>query len=376
MGLALKVLGRLDEARQAFVRAIGIDPNLINAYFHFADSTTFVVGDPHLAMMEALAARTEPTHPDRFQLDFALAKAYADINDRRRSFERLLSGNAAKRATISYDEKSALALFDRIIATFTPTLIAAKSGVGHPSPWPIFIIGMPRSGTTLIEQILASHPRVHGAGELSIINDVIRAMRAPGSDNSAYPEFVPSLDASALMQIGARYVAAVARLAPADQHITDKMPSNYLFTGLIHLALPNAKIIHALRDPIDTCLSCFSKPFAGLHHTHDLAEIGRYYRRYQRLMEHWNCVLPVGRILQVRYEDVVANVEREARRIITHCGLDWDERCLAFERTQRPVRTISATQVRRPIYETAIGRWRMYEPFLGPLLAELEGRAD
>jgi hypothetical protein len=152
------------------------------------------------------------------------------------------------------------------------------------------------------------------------------------------------------------------------------MPSNFFFAGIIHLALPCARIIHTVRDPVDTCISCFSKLFSGEQsHTYDLAELGRYHRRYQQLMAHWRAVLPQGRIIDVRYEDIVSDLEGQARRLIAHCGLDWDARCLEFHRTERPIRTASATQVRKPIYGSAVGRWRVYEPYLGPLLAELTG---
>ena len=245
------------------------------------------------------------------QLDFALGKAYGDLKDYRRSFTHLLAGNAAKRATISYDEASVFALFDRIEATFTRELIAQKSGGGDPSRMPIFVIGMPRSGTTLIEQIIASHPLVHGAGELQTFNDVVLTVRGPDGNTLRYPEFVPALDAAALRQIGARYIADVRKLAPSGERVTDKMPSNYYFAGLIHLALPNAKIIHSVRNPVDTCISCFSKLFtAEQNHTYDLAELGRYYKRYETLMAHWRRVLPAKSILDMRYEDVVADLER------------------------------------------------------------------
>jgi len=186
---------------------------------------------------------------------------------------------------------------------------------------------------------------------------------------------VPSLDAKALRQIASRYLAGIRKHSPDAEHITDKMPSNYYFAGLIHLALPNARIIHTMRDPVDTCISCFSKLFtAEQHHTYDLGELGRYYARYERLMAHWRRVLPQGRMLDVRYEDVVEDVEGQARRIIAHCGLDWDAGCLEFHRTQRPVRTASATQVRLPIYRRAVGRGRAYEPLLAPLLGALRSQ--
>ena len=382
MGNVLKDLGRLQEAREAFLEAIRLDPEIPGVYVNLGDSETFTADDPHLATMERLAAKTEGlSKTDRMQLDFGLGKAYADLKDYSRSFKHLLAGNAAKRATVSYDESFTFALFDRIEALFTPDLVAAKSGGGDRSSSPIFVMGMPRSGTTLVEQIIATHPMAHGAGELMTFNEVLLAVRGPDGNSIPYPEFVPAIDSAALQQIGARYVASVQELAAREgganaQRITDKMPSNYYFAGLIHLCLPNAKIIHTIRDPIDTCISCFSKLFsAEQNHTYDLGELGRYYKRYQRLMEHWRRVLPSGRILDVRYEEVVADLEGQARRIIAHCGLPWDDRCLSFHRTDRPVRTASATQVRQPIYKSAIGRWRVYEEHLGPLLSALGEQA-
>ncbi|MGH6677000.1 MAG: tetratricopeptide repeat-containing sulfotransferase family protein, partial [Xanthobacteraceae bacterium] len=252
-GNVLKELGRLQEAQDAYLQALGLDDGIAGVYVNLADSKKFLPGDPHLRAMETLAAKTDGlSKTDRMQLDFGLGKAYADLKDYSRSFQHLLAGNAAKRATIGYDEKATLALFDRIEALFTRDLIASKSGLGDPSPLPIFVIGMPRSGTTLVEQITASHPLVHGAGELQSLNDVILTVRGPDGNTLLYPEFVPALDGTALRQIGTRYLDLLRELAakhgaPSAQRITDKMPSNYYFAGLIHLALPNAKIIHTIR---------------------------------------------------------------------------------------------------------------------------------
>ncbi len=373
MGNVLKELGQLQEAQDAYLQALRLDPDIAGVYVNLADSKKFGPGDPHLETMQTLAAKSEGlSKTDRLQLDFALGKAYGDLKDYRRSFDHLLAGNAAKRATIAYDEAAVFDLFERIETIFTAELIAKKSGGGDPSAMPIFVIGMPRSGTTLIEQIIASHPLVHGAGELQTFNDVILNVRAPDGTTLRYPDFVPALDTQALRQIGTRYLAEVRKLAPSGERVTDKMPSNYYFAGLIHLALPNAKIIHSVRNPVDTCISCFSKLFsAEQNHTYDLAELGRYYKRYERLMAHWHRVLPPRGILDVRYENVVADLEGQARRIIAYCGLPWDERCLSFHQTERPVRTASATQVRQPIYNSAVGRWRVYEAQLAPLLSAL-----
>jgi tetratricopeptide (TPR) repeat protein len=373
VGNVFKELGRLADARAAFLKALELDPTATGVYVNFADSTTFAADDPHLPTMQALAAQRDGlSATDRVHLDFALAKAFADLGQHGPSFEHLARGNAGKRAMIAYDEAAAMALFDRIEATFTPELIAAKSGLGDPSRVPIFVLGMPRSGTTLVEQILASHTRVHGAGELKTFNEVVDTVHGPDGAVWPFPDFVPALEAASIRAIGAAYLARIRELVPGALHITDKMPSNFYFAGLIHLALPDARIIHVVRDPVDTCISCFSKLFtAEQNHTYDLGELGRYYRRYHGLMAHWRRVLPAGRILDVRYEDVVADLEGQARHIIAHCGLEWDPRCLAFHATERPVRTASATQVRRPIYRSAVGRWRVYQEFLDPLLTEL-----
>jgi tetratricopeptide (TPR) repeat protein len=379
MGNVLKELGRLDEALDAYREALRLDPDVSGVYVNLADSKKFTAGDPHLAAMEALAAKADGlSNTDRMQLDFALGKAYADLKDYARSFKHLAAGNAAKRATVAYDEPVHQVLFDRVAAVFSRGTIAAGSGGGDPSAAPVFIIGMPRSGTTLVEQIIASHPLAHGAGELPTLNELVLTVRDPAGNPFTYPDFVAALDGAALREIGARYVALLREQAAKHgraeaERITDKMPSNYYFAGLIHLALPNAAIIHTIRDPVDTCLSCFSKLFAAeQNHTYDLGELGRYYKRYERLMAHWRAVLPAGRILDVRYEDVVADLEGQARRIIAHCGLPWHDRCLSFHETDRPVRTASATQVRQPIYKSAVGRWRVYEEHLGPLLRALE----
>jgi tetratricopeptide (TPR) repeat protein len=372
MGNALHALGRFREAVDAYRNALALDPKNTSIYVNVADSKKFTEGDPQLLEMQAIERDDSLTPSERMFLHFALGKAFADLNDHARAFEHLLQGNALKRAQILYDEAATAALFERIEAMFAPALIKKKARHGERSHVPVFVLGMPRSGTTLVEQILASHPLVHGAGELTTMEGVMRTERAADVLMS-YPDFVPMFDAACVKRIGARYLAEMRRIAPTGKtRVINKLPSNYLLIGLIHLALPNARIIHTIRDPVDTCISCFSKLFTlGHNYTYDLAELGRYYRRYQKLMAHWNQVLPQGRILDVRYEDVVADLESQARRIIAHCGLDWDERCLAFHQTERPVSTPSAMQVRQPIYNKSIGRWRVYEPFLRPLLAEL-----
>jgi len=249
---------------------------------------------------------------------------------------------------------------------FTADALRKGRSFGDPSVVPVFIIGMPRSGTTLVEQILATHPKVYGAGELDDFQTaVVASLRGLNRARTG-------LGVEEFRWISTRYLECVRAIAPAAERIVDKMPANFQYVGLIHLALPNARIIHIPRDPIDTCLSCFSILFAhDQFFTYDLAELGRYYRAYATLM-HWREVLPLEQMLEVRYEELVTNFAPLARRIVAHCGLEWDDACLEFHQTQRPIWTASVDQVRRTIYRSSVGRWRPHEGMLRPLSEALE----
>jgi tetratricopeptide (TPR) repeat protein len=373
LGIVLQALGHLEGSRKAYAAAVSYAPRTTRYHLSLAEAKRFSADDPQLVALEGLAREIGSLpKEEQMHLHFALGKAYGDVGRRELAFHHLLEGNALKRQQVAYHEEQSLGLFDRTRAVFSAELMREKAGFGEPSSVPIFILGMPRSGTTLIEQILASHPRVYGAGELPAFD---RAVTALGSDGPAisFPEIVPSLTGAQLRQLGKSYLANVAAIAPEAARITDKMPANFRYVGLIHLALPNARIIHTQRDPIDTCLSCFSKLFAGDQpFAYDLRELGRYYRAYEQVMAHWRAVLPPGVMLEVRYEDVVADLESQARRIIAHAGLEWDDACLAFYKTQRPVQTASASQVRQPIYATSVGRWVPYRHLIQPLLGILQ----
>jgi hypothetical protein len=284
----------------------------------------------------------------------------------------LSAGNKLKRSQIVYDEAGTLRQFQRIQAAFTPDLLRKNAGVGDPSTLPIFVVGMPRSGTTLIEQILASHPKVFGAGELMDLDHVVTGLRDASGAPTIFPEIVTEMTGDMLRQAGLRYLDRVSSAAPNMERIVDKMLMNFRFIGLIYLVLPNARIIHVRRDSIDTCFSCYSLLFTGTQsYAYDLAELGRYYCAYEGLMDHWRKILPHGFMLEVRYENVVDDLEGEARRIIDYCGLAWDEACLRFYGTQRPVLTASAAQVRRSIHRHSIGRWQPYGRMLQPLVEAL-----
>lgn len=231
---------------------------------------------------------------------------------------------------------------------------------------------MPRSGTSLLEQILASHPDVFGAGERYGFRDLVLAIA--GAEGAEFPEAVPNMSSEDLHALGASYVQNVQALAPDAKRITDKMPGNFFYAGLIHLALPNARIIHVRRDPRDIAVSCFSTLFTVGHpQTYDLAELGRYIHAYEKLMEHWRRVLPQRAMIEVRYEELIGDLESQAKSIVEYCGLEWDDACLAFYKTSRPVRTASAVQVRQPIYSNSVGRWRLYEEQLEPFLHAFSG---
>ncbi|HSH13907.1 MAG TPA: sulfotransferase, partial [Desulfurivibrionaceae bacterium] len=241
---------------------------------------------------------------------------------------------------------------------------------GCPSPLPIFVLGMPRSGTTLTEQIIASHPLVHGAGELPDLLELANHPREGAVEG--YPLSLQGLTRSDLVDLGEKYVRGLQARNPAAQRITDKMPANFNCLGLIHLMLPNAKIIHVRRNPVDTCLSGFTRLFnKSQHQSYDLAEIGRYYRNYAELMAHWRRVLPAGAFYEIQYEELVADNENQARALLEYCGLEWHEACLESHKTSRNIRTASVTQVRQPIYQSSVERWRKYEKHLGPLLEAL-----
>jgi hypothetical protein len=313
------------------------------------------------------------TPEERADLLFALAKASADVGRNEESFRHYVDANRAMRGVIRYNEAAVLGGYNSLARSFTAELFAAKAGFGDPSIRPIFIVGLPRSGSSLIEQILASHRDVFGAGENPFFLEAVgNALSGAGADPA-------QLTTAQLRALGAEYLRRIAIAAPQAPRVTDKMLSNDFFVGLIHLALPNARIVHIVRDPLDTCLSIFSKHFgATLAYAYDLGEIGRFYRAERRLMAHWQRVLPARTMLELRYEDVVADLEGQVRRLLAFCDLDWDPACLSFETTPRAVWTASATQVRQPLYRSAVGRWRPSAGMLRPLLdglGEYAGKA-
>jgi tetratricopeptide (TPR) repeat protein len=366
VGNVLKELGRFDEAASALRRAVAIDREHVRAYLDLVEIAHIDPNGPELTAMETLAADDSMRADSAMApLHFALARVYDAQGRYDDAFRHLALGNGLKRREIAYDEGAILQYFERIRRVFTTEFIREKAGSGDPSTAPLFILGMPRSGTTLVEQVLASHPKVFGAGELDDLSKLAKTR--------PFPEGLAEMAPDQLRELGASYVRRARARGGDAAWISDKMPANFFYVGLIHLALPNARIIHTRRNAVDTCLSCFSQLFVGSGQgfSYDLAELGRYWRHYDALMAHWRRILPEGAMIEIQYRDLVIDLETQARRLLAYCGIEWDDACLAFHQNKRPVRTASAAQVRRPIYQSSIGRWRAYERHLAPLLAEL-----
>lgn len=375
-GVTLKSVGRLDEAREQILRAVQENDRMYGAYANLNDLIDFSK-EPELAaklrgfMDEAPDKNARSIIP----LHYACAKVAEDLGEHAKALEHYIVGGKVKRETLNYNEDETRQFFESIQSTFTKSFFKDCKFRGNDSDRPVFIVGMPRSGSTLVEQILSSHPQVHGAGEVKFLSRNLHALRDRFPSLSRYPAMVGEMDQEQFEGMAANYLANLGAGAGEATRITDKLLTNYYFVGLIHLLFPNARIINTRRDPVDTCLSAFTKLFKDdMPHSYDLGELGRYHVMYERLMDHWNAVLPKGVMTTVVYEDVVKDTEKAAKDIIKFIGLPWDDKCLEFYKSDRPVKTASVAQVRKPIYTTAVERWRKYGDGLQPLLEAL-GRA-
>lgn len=361
LGGTLFGLGRHESAQQALEKAVALAPQTARTYAALADVRPLTGGEiDQLKSLLATAGRDEAA-----AIHFTLAKAAAENGDHDQSFGHQQQANRLMRQGFRYDEAGTLGSLEALKSVFSPALMAAQSGHGERSEVPVFVVGLPRSGSTLVEQVLASHPQVAGIGEDRAFTNQVVAIGKP------YPAMVPDLSRRDLKHLGAAYVAAIRPASPTAARIVNKMPVNFLFAGLIHLVLPRARIIHVVRNAVDTCLSCFAMPFgpAAYPYLCDFAEMGRYYRAYRDLMAHWTAVLPPGVMIEVRYEDLIADLEPGARRMIAHLGLEWDPACLSFHHNPRAVWTASAVQVRQPLFNHR--RWRPEANDLEPLLTGL-----
>ena len=369
-GHALRSVGRQSDAVAAYRRAIEIEPTFGEAYWSLANLKTWRFAEAEVAAMRALLDRADIASDDRANLHFALGKALQDCADYEAAFAHYRAANAARRATTPYDAAAHSAFIQRSIATYTPAFFAERAGAGCAASDPIFVLGMPRSGSTLVEQILASHSQIEGLSELLDITALAAQVRGQGSDT--YPQSLADLSPAALADLGRAYLDRTRLRRQTDTpHFVDKFPGNFLHIGLIHLVLPNARIIDVRRHPLACCVSVFKQGFAaGQGYSYDLGDLGRYYADYVALMAHLDEVLP-GRIHRVSYEALVDAPEREVRRLLEHVGLGFEPGCLAFFENGRAVRTPSSEQVRRPINRDGLEHWRHFDPWLGPLKAAL-----
>ena len=378
-GHALKTVGRADEGIAAYRKAIALLPSLGESYWSLANLKTFRFTEGDVAAMRAQLARGDLEDEDRMHFHFALGKALEDAGSYEESFAQYEMGNASRKTFVPYDSDDIEDQVRRAKALFTPEFFRARAGHGDPAPDPIFIVGLPRAGSTLLEQILASHSQVEGTMELPNIVAIARRLggRIKPNEDTAYPEALAGLDAEAAAALGAEYLARTRIQRKLGRpFFIDKLPNNWLHTGLINLILPNAKIVDARRHPLACCFSNFKQHFArGQRFTYSLADIGRYYADYVELMAHMDRVLP-GRVHRVLYEDMVADPGTEVRRLLDACGLPFEDACLRFYENERAVRTASSEQVRQPIFREGLDQWRNFEPWLGPLKAALGAVLD
>lgn len=373
LGHVLKTAGQQPDAIAAYRRCIELRPDNGESYWSLANLKTYRLNDDDIEEMKQCLARDGLGDQSAVNFQFALAKALEDRGDYVAAWRHYRDGNARQRMLERYDPVQTEVVNEAIRKVFTCELLAQKSGGGNPDPSPIFIVGLPRSGSTLIEQILASHSQVEGTSELPYVGRVATSLNRNRADGVNYPEAVRELSAEHFTSLGDDYMR-LASLHRQEQRprFIDKMPNNFPSIGFLHLVLPNATIIDARRHPLDSCLSCFRQLFArGQTFTYDLADIGEYYLEYERMMDHWHQVLP-GKVLTVQYEELVGDLESQVLRLLEHCSLPFEDACLNYHETERPVRTASSEQVRQPIYTSSIGFWRNYERELGELLEILE----
>jgi tetratricopeptide (TPR) repeat protein len=362
-----KTLGRRGDSEASYKAALRMDPGRAEAYWSLADLKNYSFSDEEITAMQQLLAAERGGRSNAAQLHFALGRAFEQRQEYPPAFAHYAAGNALRRQDEPFDVAQFERRCARIRGFFDAAFFAAHGGSGDPSPAPIFIVGLPRSGSTLLEQILASHSQVEGTMELPNILNMVWQFDELGAARDGYPETVARASSAQLTALGHRYLEETAPLRSGREHFTDKLPNNFSHIALIHAILPKATIIDARRHPMDACFSLFKQHFAeGQTFSYDLTDLGRYYRCYLSLMDHWDAVLP-GKVLHLQYEELVREPEANIRRLLEHCGLPFEPACLRFHETRRAVRTASAEQVRQPLYSSGVGHWQHFERELEPL---------
>ena len=379
MGYAhvLKTLGDQSASLEAYRAAIRAKPDFGEVYWSMANLKVFRFDDHEVAAMEEQLQHDDLSPSADVHFRFALGKAYEDRQDYDKAWEYYDSGNKRKRMEVSHDAQEMEIRQQDIREVFSPAFLEEQGGHGFDAPDPIFIVGLPRSGSTLIEQILASHSQVEGTAELSNLSKIAASVGHYRPDNMQYPKALRELRKKDWLAYGRQYIDETRRVRLTGKpYFTDKLPNNFPHVGFLHLILPNARIINARRHPLDSCLGGYKQLFGkGQHFTYDMMDLAEYYRQYHLTMQHWHAVLP-GKVLDVHYEETVTDLEGQVRRILEHCGLPFEEACVRFHETDRAVQTASSEQVRRPIYREALGKWRRYEKHLGLWKEELADIID
>lgn len=373
LGWVLTQQGRSEEAEVAYRRAIDLAPNSIGAYYNLAVNKIFLPGDPDIAAIEKLRDQEALfTQDEKAAFHFTLAKAYHDSKDFEQAFAELQQGNDLKRKQVSYHIEIQQQLTELMIKTMDADFVSRLKGLGNEAKGPIFVLGMPRSGSTLLERLLCRHPQVSSVGEVSYVNNLAHGCGQLLGSTLPYPQFLTNLSPQLSSRLGEEYVRLTRQFGVETEYVVDKMPDNFMLVGFILALLPNARIIHCTRNPVDTCLSIYQQYFTrGMIYAYSLKDIGGYYLQYRRFMDHWQTLFP-DRILDVAYEDVVADSEQALRRMIKFCDLPWDDRCLQSTGREGNVRTASAWQVQQPVYSSSVRRWKHYEKHLDPLLEALK----
>lgn len=384
LGHMLKTVGRQDEGIAAYRRCVELEPEFGEAYYSLANLKTYRFSRAEIDQMQRQLQTGKTNDTSRVNLLFALGKAFEDVGDYEQAWRYYEEGNARQRMLVSYDPVQTETVNDELIEFFDAAFFAATTGHGHPDPAPIFVVGLPRSGSTLIEQIIASHSQVEGTGELPYIGRLTKSLNHNRADAMRYPQVLAELAPRHFHRLGQDYLEMASRhRLQGRPRFIDKMPNNFPSAGFIHSILPNAKIIDARRHPLDACVGNLRQLYArGQTFSYDQCDIGEYYLQYLRMMAHWDDVLP-GKILRVQYEDVVTDLETQVRRILDFLELPWEDDCLRFHATERAVRTASSEQVRQPIYASGVGFWRHYAPqldelreVLAPVLADIDIDCD
>ncbi|MCP4022880.1 MAG: tetratricopeptide repeat protein [Desulfobacteraceae bacterium] len=376
LGIELEKIGRLEEAIASFRKTISLKPEHIEAHRYLTKSKKFTRYDDDIAAMESLYQQADLSNEDKMYLCFAIGKAYEDLAMSDKSFSFIFKANRLKRSSYDYSISEDRAMFNIIKEIFNPDFFSSLKDTGHLDETPIFILGMPRSGSTLIEQILASHPQVFGAGELkdlALAGKDISWSRPPGES-----EYSSNIGMEEFKKIGAEYIQRIRTHSKEARFITDKMPHNFLHIGLIKTVLPKAKIIHSMRNPMDTGLSIYKNYFSEKNshrYAYDLEELGQYYNLYLDIMAHWRDTLP-GFVYDIQYEDLISDQEKQTRKLLDFCSLPWDEACLEFHKAERKISTASAVQVRRPLYKDSFQLWKRYEKQLEPLRKIIFGQCN